>query len=122
MKEFRTTLIYIYKWYILPIGGLYANYHLLWEPKTTIDHQRGFFWWAPDPTFLALNAQKVAFPSYDAEAHQRGDVSSGTLEVALEKYLGNTLELRSEMPGIRFGIPGCCCHIADLIVHHVTTW
>ena len=27
----------VYKWYILPIGGLYATYHLLGEPKTTID-------------------------------------------------------------------------------------
>ena len=27
----------IYKWYILPIGGLYATYHLLWEPETTIE-------------------------------------------------------------------------------------
>ena len=27
----------VYKWYILPIGGLYATYHLLREPKTTID-------------------------------------------------------------------------------------
>ena len=26
-----------YKWYVLPIGGLYATYHLLGEPKTTID-------------------------------------------------------------------------------------
>ena len=23
--------------YILPSGGLYATYHLLWEPETTID-------------------------------------------------------------------------------------
>ena len=28
------TIIYTH---ILPIGGLYATYHLLWEPKTTID-------------------------------------------------------------------------------------
>ena len=27
----------VYKWYILPIGGLYATYDLLREPKTTID-------------------------------------------------------------------------------------
>ncbi len=27
----------IYKWYILPIGGLYATYHLLGEPETTIE-------------------------------------------------------------------------------------
>ena len=25
------------RWYILPIGGLYATYHLLREPKTTIE-------------------------------------------------------------------------------------
>ena len=57
-----------------------------------------FFWWAPDPTFLALNAQRVAFPFYDGEAHQRGDVSSGAPVVTLEKYLGNTsMALRSEM-------------------------
>ncbi len=28
-------------WYILPIGGLYATYHLLREPKTTIDIYKG---------------------------------------------------------------------------------
>ena len=28
----------VYKWYILPIGGLYATYHILIrEPETTID-------------------------------------------------------------------------------------
>ena len=27
----------VYKWYILPTGGLYATYHLLGEPETTID-------------------------------------------------------------------------------------
>ena len=26
-----------YKWYILPIGGLYATYHPLREPETTIE-------------------------------------------------------------------------------------
>ena len=31
------TISGIYKWYILPIGGLYATYHLLREPETTID-------------------------------------------------------------------------------------
>ena len=25
------------RWFILPSGGLYATYHLLWEPETTID-------------------------------------------------------------------------------------
>ena len=27
----------VYKWYILPIGGLYATYHLSGEPETTIE-------------------------------------------------------------------------------------
>ena len=31
------TQLAIYKWYILPIGGLYGTYHLLREPETTID-------------------------------------------------------------------------------------
>ena len=29
----------VYKWYILPIGGLYATYHLLGEPETTIKNK-----------------------------------------------------------------------------------
>ena len=28
----------VYKWYILPIGWLYATYHLLGEPETTIEN------------------------------------------------------------------------------------
>ena len=27
----------VYKWYILPIGGFCATYHLLGEPETTIE-------------------------------------------------------------------------------------
>ena len=27
----------VYKWYILPIGGLYGSYHLLREPGNSID-------------------------------------------------------------------------------------
>ena len=30
----------VYKWYILPIGGLYATYHLLGEPETTIEESK----------------------------------------------------------------------------------
>ena len=29
----------VYKWYILPIGGLYSTYHLLREPGNSIDFQ-----------------------------------------------------------------------------------
>ena len=32
----------VYKWYILPIGGLYATYHLLGEPETAIEKGEGF--------------------------------------------------------------------------------
>ena len=28
----------VYKWYILPIGGLYATYHPLKEPEKSIEH------------------------------------------------------------------------------------
>ena len=33
----------VYKWYILPVGGLYATYHLLGEPETTIEHWVDFY-------------------------------------------------------------------------------
>ena len=32
---------YIYHLYILPSGGLYATYHLLGEPETTIETMKG---------------------------------------------------------------------------------
>ena len=35
-RDYITPQKAIYKWYILPIGGLYATYHLLGEPETTI--------------------------------------------------------------------------------------
>ena len=43
----------VYKWYILPIGGLYAAYHLLGEPETTIDYRIIIF--------LARDAYKPSF-------------------------------------------------------------
>ena len=36
-RDYKTPQKAIYKWYILPIGGLYATYHVLGEPETTID-------------------------------------------------------------------------------------
>ena len=42
------TQLAIYKWYIrgiLPIGWFYITYHLLREPKTTIDFWDGEFTW-----------------------------------------------------------------------------
>ena len=33
----------VYKWYILPIGGLYGTYHLLREPGNSIDNIYVFF-------------------------------------------------------------------------------
>ena len=32
----------VYKWYILPIGGLYNPYHLLGEPETAIENNQEF--------------------------------------------------------------------------------
>ena len=33
----RQGLYVVYKWYILPIGGLYATYHPLQEPEKSVD-------------------------------------------------------------------------------------
>ena len=50
----------VYKWYILPIGGYmpYATYHLLREPKTTIDIGSGQIIVTSQGS---LGPQKVAF-------------------------------------------------------------
>ena len=32
------SIYHLYTTYILPSGGLYATYHLLREPETTIEH------------------------------------------------------------------------------------
>ncbi len=42
----------VYKWYILPIGGLYATYPLLWEPETTIAKNYATTQWAKQGHFL----------------------------------------------------------------------
>ena len=36
-RDYITPQKAIYKWYILPIGGLYATYHPLKEPEKSID-------------------------------------------------------------------------------------
>ncbi len=50
-----------YKWYILPIGWLYATYHLLGEPETTIDWLRlclgGRGWKLQSPFISYLKTQ-----------------------------------------------------------------
>ena len=40
------SIYHLYTTFILPSGGLYATYHLLGEPKTTID-----FWGSNKVTF-----------------------------------------------------------------------
>ena len=43
LKAFQSTT---QKWYILPIGGLYGTYHLLREPRNSIDPVKpSQFWW-----------------------------------------------------------------------------
>ena len=39
--EIYTTLYTTYIGYCL-LGGLYATYHLLWEPETTIEKKQGY--------------------------------------------------------------------------------
>ena len=36
------SIYHLYTTYILPFGGLYATYHLSWEPETTIDLMESF--------------------------------------------------------------------------------
>ena len=59
----------VYKWYILPIGGLYATYHLLGEPETTIDIL--IYWLVvflnhPSEKYAQVKFEKI-FPNFRGE-------------------------------------------------------
>eukprot|EP00438_Fugacium_kawagutii_P036799 Skav208752 [mRNA] locus=scaffold1871:83569:84351:+ [translate_table: standard] len=43
-----------------------------------------FYWWQPDPTFLDLHAQRIAFPEYDPVGYARGILTSGANDVVLD--------------------------------------
>ena len=75
----------VYKWYILPIGGLYATYHRLGEPETTIDFQ------VPSSFF----GHVLFFGSYPKN---RGD--SRTIESFL--HLKKMTNCRKKLGGRRF--------------------
>ena len=50
----------------LPIGGLYATYHLLGEPETTIEYMHMFFYIVMHPLFCKTTlggGQGMTFPS-----------------------------------------------------------
>ena len=76
----------VYKWYILQSGGLYATYHLLGEPETTIEipppNKEFFCLWAP-----------VFFQGQPNERHVFGEQYQFNLELIV---LGNFLKESSQ--------------------------
>eukprot|EP00438_Fugacium_kawagutii_P036797 Skav208750 [mRNA] locus=scaffold1871:56614:59564:+ [translate_table: standard] len=43
-----------------------------------------FYWWQPDPTFLDLHAQRIAYPEYDPVSFSQGIYASGAKDVVLD--------------------------------------
>ena len=59
----------VYKWYILPIGGLYNTYHLLGEPETAIDITLCKFLFTPWSTYRKGVLLIIFFPTSEWGAH-----------------------------------------------------
>ena len=60
-------MVYIYKWYILPIGGLYATYHLLREPETTIEKCRMPCVWTLPTAKLSMRLEMTDHSHFPAK-------------------------------------------------------
>eukprot|EP00438_Fugacium_kawagutii_P017384 Skav228954 [mRNA] locus=scaffold3820:90112:92322:- [translate_table: standard] len=50
-----------------------------------------FYWWVPDPTFLAYSPVTTSFPPYDKQAWEAGDVSTAASVVPLGKLVSGDL-------------------------------
>lgn len=58
-----------------------------WHPKSH------FYWWIPDPTFLELQPLQMIFPPHDRIAYSKGDMSSATSSVSIDKLVSKDLSL-----------------------------
>ena len=67
-------------WYILPIGGLYATYHLLGEPKTTIDLRY------PQNTNCPTTRPNQVGRKYMARLCQRGEENIPITRLEVPRY------------------------------------
>ena len=67
----------VYKWYILPIGGLYITYHLLREPGTTID------WWLNQPIWKICAVVKLHrnFPNFYQGENSKKSLKRNHLQI-----------------------------------------
>ena len=72
----------VYKWYILPIGELYATYHLLGEPETTIDFR-------PDATRSGWTAQAASSQQTIKVEALDDDITVSRVNIAMQSDGGS---------------------------------
>ena len=83
----------VYKWYILPIGGLFATYHLLGEPETTIEKRKTSL---GEATFRAREASVVyAVPrrAWESCFTRRGCAVSGEMGLVGGKKVSERMQV-----------------------------
>eukprot|EP00435_Cladocopium_sp_Y103_P005247 s85_g1.t1 len=49
------------------------------------------YWWVPDPTFLRLKPLQIMFPRYDPDAFAKGDLSSSSSAISVDKHVSQDL-------------------------------
>ena len=87
----------VYKWYILPIGGLYATYHLLGEPETTSD-------------FLRKQLTLLGTMSYPLQSPARTWVDDVPAETRSVRYVilpGRVMSIKFRIMGISWNFAIC---------------
>lgn len=52
-----------------------------------------FYWWQPDPAFLALSPLKILYPAYDAAAWRRNEYFTLVEDISIDKYVSTDLHL-----------------------------
>lgn len=54
-------------------------------------HKSLFYWWVPDPTFLAMDPVKSSFPDYNKQAWANGDQSTASSSLPVHKIVSRDL-------------------------------
>lgn len=64
-----------------------------WSDFTSLPskHKSLFYWWVPDPTFLAMDPVKSSFPDFNKQAWANGDQSTASSSLPVHKIVSRDL-------------------------------
>lgn len=75
-------------------------------------HKSLFYWWVPDPTFLAMDPVKSTFPDYNKQEWANGDQTSASCSMPIHKIVSR--DLSSLAPRIEMFVDNFIIDMASL--------